>query len=273
MAKKFEELDIRDWFIFGRVMEDPDLCHDFLSTLLQENIGRLTTIVREKELRVMVDGKTIRLDICATEDAVSIYNAEMQNLSAKKTIESLHLPHRSRAYQSLIDCDVLDRGMKFKDLPDVNIVFICTFDPFGKGKYLYLFENTCEGDAGLKLGDRARRFFFNATARTPDIPEEIRTLFEYIMNRETEDDLTRRIEDAVERVKGNSVERSRYKDMVFPDDLLLEAEDMGWRAGIEHMITDALLRGKSCEEIAEFNNLPLEEVQAVEKKVLDHHGN
>ena len=265
MAKYFEDLCFRDWFIFGRVMEDPDLCHDFLATLLQENIGNLTTIVREKELRIRVDGKTIRLDICASENDLAIYNAEMQNLYPNNSVESLQLPFRSRAYQSMIDVDALDKGAKYKDLPDVNIVFICTFDPFGLGRYLYLFENTCADDQNLKLNDRARRFFFNATSNDPDIPVDIKQLFDYIMSQKAENGLTKRINNAVERVKHNSEERSLYNHMFFPDDIIDEAKaEAAWEKLVS-LIEDALRRGKTRDEIAEFLNISLDTIKEAEK--------
>lgn len=283
MTKQFEELDFSDWFIFGRVLEDPALCRDFLSTLLQEDIGPLTTIVREKDLRITVGGKTVRLDICASRKDIAIYDAEMQNLPANKTVRSLQLPLRSRAYQSMLDSDVLDRGAKFEDLPDVNIVFICTFDPFDKGKYLYHFVNTCTDDSDLKLQDRAHRFFFNVTSEDPDIPDGIRKLFDYIKNRKPADELTMRIDSAVHKARRIIRERSQYIEMIFPDDIIDDIKGRAWAAGREEgmeagreegreegrksFIEDALSRGKTCEEIADFFGIPLEQVKEIEKNM------
>ncbi|MBO4835724.1 MAG: Rpn family recombination-promoting nuclease/putative transposase [Lachnospiraceae bacterium] len=288
MTKQFEQLDFQDWYIFGRVMEDPELCHDFLATLLQEEIGALTSIVREKELEVVVDGKRVRMDIYATEEAGPIYNAEMQNRNKQK-VEELQLPLRSRAYQSLIDNDLLDRKTEYKDLPDSNVIFICTFDPFGEGKYRYAFQNTCEENTELKLADRTRKIFFNATSQDPDMPVAIRALFDYIMEKRVEDKLTERIDGAVEHIKRSSSERSFYMKNAFRyldmrDEARAEGLEegreegraegraegrvIGFEEGKASVIEDALRNGKTCEEIAEFHGLPVEYVKKIEEQML-----
>ncbi len=247
----------------------------------------------------MVDGKTIRMDIYASEEKGTVYDAEMQNLYSKTTVDALHLPLRTRAYQAMIDSDILDKGTQFKDLPDVNIIFICMFDPFKKGKYLYLFENTCTGDTELKLEDKARRFFFNVTSRDPEMPKEIRALFDYILNRSKQSDLAKRIDYAVERVKRNNEERSQYMHIFLPDDLIEEAKaiaraeameegraegleagraeglEAGRAEGLEagrkeartELVKEALARGKTCEEIVEFCGLLPEEVKRIKSEM------
>ena len=37
----------------------------------------------------------------------------------------------------------------------MTLIFICPFDPFGRGWHLYWFENTCKRDAELRLEDSA----------------------------------------------------------------------------------------------------------------------
>ena len=97
--------------------------------LLQHPVGDLKDVVREREIQCTSDGKPIRLDIC-TEDDTTVYDAEMQNLGHKKP-EDLELPRRSRFYQSSIDTDHLEKTHSYKSLPDSNVLFICTFDPYG----------------------------------------------------------------------------------------------------------------------------------------------
>ena len=99
--KAFEELDYRDDFMFGCVMQDKDLCHDVLECLLQRPVGELNDIDPQKEFRYTTDGKPIRLDIYS-RDENEVYDAEMQNLN-NKSIETLELPKRSRFYQAMIE--------------------------------------------------------------------------------------------------------------------------------------------------------------------------
>ena len=47
--KMFDELRFSDDFMFGKVMEDMELCRDVLEVLLQRHVGKLTEIQTQKE--------------------------------------------------------------------------------------------------------------------------------------------------------------------------------------------------------------------------------
>ena len=61
--KQFEELEYRDDFMFGKVMEDPDLCHDVLECLLERPIGKLKEVQTQKEYHYTSEGRSIRMDV------------------------------------------------------------------------------------------------------------------------------------------------------------------------------------------------------------------
>ena len=105
MAKRYEELSIEDDFMFGKVMEDKELCRDVLQCLLEEPVGELEDVRTQREFRYTSKGKPIRLDMY-TRDQKRIYDAEMQRLN-HQTPENLELPRRSRFYQSTMDTDHL----------------------------------------------------------------------------------------------------------------------------------------------------------------------
>lgn len=46
----------------------------------------------------------------------------------------------------MIDLNHLEMGMPYRELKECYIIFICTFDPFGKGMHRYTFRNTCQED-------------------------------------------------------------------------------------------------------------------------------
>ena len=103
MAKRYEELSIEDDFMFGKVMEDKELCRDVLQCLLEEPVEELEEVQTQREFRYTSKGKPIRLDVY-TRDQKRIYDAEMQRLN-HQTPENLELPRRSRFYQSTMDTD------------------------------------------------------------------------------------------------------------------------------------------------------------------------
>ena len=149
MTKKFEELVMTDDFMFGKVMENNELCRHVLEILLQTKIETLEYPDREKEIRVTGKGKSVRLDIFTKDEHDIMYDAEMQNLN-NHPIAYHDLPRRSRFYQAAMDTDHLKKKQSYRSLPETDILFICTFDPFGKGLPKYTFRNKCEELPELK---------------------------------------------------------------------------------------------------------------------------
>ena len=222
-SKNFEDLTFHDDFMFGKTMEDKDLCRDVLECLLQRSVGELEDITPQREFRYTKDGKPIRLDIY-TGDETTVYDGEMQNLN-NKTIESLALPKRMRFYQASIDTDHLQKNQFYKTLPDSIILFICTFDPLGLGLSTYTFRECCKEADGLELGDGTTKILFNCTYKGKDIPENLRSLYNYIESGIITDDLTHRIDTAVQTGRYREQWRSEYmKERAMIMDILEETE-------------------------------------------------
>ena len=51
-------------------------------------------------------------------------------------MEYLALPKRSRYYQSVMDSEILKKGVHYSRLNDSYIIFICTFDEKWWGEYM-----------------------------------------------------------------------------------------------------------------------------------------
>ena len=232
--KKYEDLQFSDDFMFGIVMGDDELCRKFLERILQQPVDKLVTPEKQKEIRMTSDGKSIRLDIYTQESSSgTVYDAEMQKLGNKK-LEDLQLPRRSRYYQSLIDTDMLVRGNTYKKLKESNVIFICTFDPFEKGLYKYTFSEECQENKGLLLEDGTRRIFYNTKSTDPNMPPDVKKLFDYINTSKATDELTKEIGGAVQRARQNSEWGSYYmKTFVHDMDVREEGREEGRVEGRE----------------------------------------
>ena len=224
--KQFEELEFRDDFMFDITMRDKELCRDVIERLTGQPVGELVDVQAQKEFRTTVDGKPIRLDIYTKDDA-TVYDAEMQNLN-KKPIDSLALPKRTRFYQSSIDMDFISRGGYFKNLPESKIMFICTFDPFGKGMSKYTFRERCDENPEMTISDGAEKIFFNCCYENDDISEGLRSFYDYVEYGKASDDLTRRIETAVQEARKSEKWRSVYmKERALFQELKEEGREEG----------------------------------------------
>ena len=282
--KSFEELRFSDDFMFGKVMEDNELCRQVLERLLQRPVGKLTEVQTQKEFKHTSEGKPIRLDVYNEDSEGKIYDAEMQNLN-RKTVESHQLPKRSRYYQGSIDVDFLEKGNSYKKLPECSIMFICTFDPFEKGLCKYTFHERCDEKPEICLDDGTVKIFYNCSYKGEDIPDELKLFYDYVENGHPNDELSRKIEEAVDKGRCNETWRSQYmKERIYLQDARDEAYEEGREEGrvqgIEYgkkegaeaerkkSIEDMLRRGKTVEEIADFCGYSKDYIKQVEESML-----
>ena len=148
--KKLKELTSKDNFMFGAVMMEEDNCKKFLELALGFPIDWVD-VSKEKSIVYHPEYKGVRLDVYAKDEKNTRYNVEMQ--VTKKS----ELGKRVRYYHGQIDMELLLSGSDYTELPDVYVIFICDFDPFGGKKYRYTFTRRCEEDFVKKLQESIRR--------------------------------------------------------------------------------------------------------------------
>ena len=85
-VKSFKELRYSDSFMFGKVMENPELCRDVLECLLQRPVGELREVQTEKEFRYTSDGKPIRLDVCNLDSNNELYDTDYSDFQISPII-------------------------------------------------------------------------------------------------------------------------------------------------------------------------------------------
>ena len=62
-AKEYDKLELKDDFMFGKVMQNENICKEFLEHLLGIKIESITYPERQKTLKITYDGKGVRLDL------------------------------------------------------------------------------------------------------------------------------------------------------------------------------------------------------------------
>ena len=227
--KKFEELNLKDAFLFGAVLEDPETCRISLEVMLGKEIAGVT-VHAEHTLFYNSDYRSIRLDIHATDENQDRYNVEMQ------TDDKKNLPKRSRFHQAEMDVASLKPGEDFQTLRSGYVIFICDFDPFGKGRYRYTFENRCR-EEDFPLEDGATRIFLSTKGRNPDeVPTELVNFLRYV--EESTDDCARQLQDKVvtkihDRVTALKKSREWERSYMKFEELLQDAEAQGREEGRE----------------------------------------
>lgn len=120
IEKSWENIGISNDFLFGKVMQDPELCREMLQRIFPDlEIDHIEYPEPQKSINPDLDAKGIRLDIYVRGSDGAAYVVEMQ------MADTSELPKRSRYYQSITDLQLLDKGIHYKKLSPVYTIFIC----------------------------------------------------------------------------------------------------------------------------------------------------
>ena len=202
--KPFEELTISDDFMFCKVMEHEPICKEFLEMLFSAKIKKITYLSSQNSITTNSGAKNIRLDVLVKDEAGTSYNIEMQ------VANQYNLPKRMRYYQAVLDISFLDQGYSYKTLNDSFIIFICLFDPVGKNKAIYTFENICIEDKTILLQDGTKKVILNAKAFNQAGDHDLQGFLRYVKTGEVTTGYTGRIEQMIQTVKQNELARREY---------------------------------------------------------------
>ena len=228
VIRSFEELEFKDDFIFGVIMRNPKYCKPFLETILNIKISDIKYPKTQQTIDITADAKSVRLDVYVKDEQNTVYNIEMQVTLNK------NLPKRSRYYQGMIDLSILEKGEDYKNLKRSYVIFICTFDLFGKGRHIYTFENRCIQDKDISFGDETTKIILNTKGTMDDVSPEMKYLLDYIDGQEASDEFTRTLETAVKSVKNNEKWRVEYMTLEMRyRELLEQGIDIGRTEGID----------------------------------------
>ena len=208
---KFEDLTIQSNFMFKHVMGNKGLCQRFISNVMKCDVVDLEYIETEKELEPYFDSKCVRLDVIVVDRNNNRYNLEMQvrNVIGKETKLPL-LPKRARYYQSVMDMDMLQKGQTYDKLSPLVLVFVCAFDLFKEGRYLYTFKSRCLENLDLELANDVTTMFLNANGVAGDVTQQMVNFLEYVKTQVPNDAYTRELEAEVARLKLDKEVRRKY---------------------------------------------------------------
>jgi len=231
--KPWDELTIQDDYMFKLIMGVKRICLSLLQSILHVEIADIHYLETEKSVDARYQGKGIRMDVYVRDDANTVYNIEMQ----VRMPEGKSLFKRTRYYQSMIDADLLETGADYDDLNKTIIIFICPFDPFGKGRHIYTFRNFCAEDKTLELSDDAAKIFLNAKGTLNDVDESIKAFLDYVNGIVCNDPLVRAIDKEIRRIKEENEERVSY--MTFAMKMMEERKE-GFKEGKAEGLAEGL---------------------------------
>ena len=254
--KKWESLQIKNDYIFSKVMRDKEICIALLEKLLKMKIKDIVYLEEEKTINIDYAAKSVRLDVYV-EDGNRVFNLEMQATAKKE------LPYRSRYYQGMIDLNSIEKGASYKKLKESYVIFICTFDPFERGLAQYTFENLCEEDTTIRLNDGTKKIFFNATDYDKAEDEDVREFLRYVNGEKSDNPFVRMLDDKVVKVKSSKEWRREYMTLLMREqDIEDETREKDIRLSVEMLKSLQISNQIIIEQLMEKFELTEEEALA-----------
>ena len=166
-----KQLNVIDDVFFQKIAEDKAVCEEILRIILQKPKLKVIDAQAQRFLR-NIGAHSVILDLlCEDEDGARI-NVEMQ-----KTDDDDHVK-RVRFNSSNIDTTFTEKGLDYKDFPDIYVIFISKFDMFQEGKTIYHLETIIK-ETRTSVTDGIHRIFVNCAVNDES---DIAELMQYFKN-------------------------------------------------------------------------------------------
>ncbi len=131
--EKIRNFTLMDDDFMSKVFEDK-ACAQYLLHIILERED-LHVVRSQSQYTVKnLQGRSVRLDILATDENGNLYNIEVQR--SDKGAEAL----RARLYSSLLDANSTEAGEKFEKICETWVIFIPENDVLGAGLPIYHIE-------------------------------------------------------------------------------------------------------------------------------------
>lgn len=250
--QRIREFRLIDDDFMAAVFED-HACAEFL---LQIILKRNDLVVREVHGQYNIknlQGRSVRLDILAVDQDNRAYNIEVQR-SDRGASEK-----RARYNSSLLDANLTESGSSYDALNETYVIFITENDVLRAGLPIYHIERTVQ-ETGMVFNDRAHIIYVNSQIKDESALGKLMHDFSCT--------------DAKDMNYKILADRVRYfkEDEKGVATMCRAMEEMRNETAHEKAVQIAkrmLKSGKlSYEEIAEFAELTVEEVKALDEKVI-----
>ena len=247
--KRLKNFRLLDDDFLTKVFEDIECVELLLRIILNKDDLKVTEVHSQYNMKNL-QGRSARLDIFAVDSTGVAFNIEVQRSDRGA------IPRRARYHSSLIDANVTEPGDEYERLPESFIIFITENDIMKAGLPLYHVNRFVE-ETGNTFGDDAHIIYVNS-----QIQDET-ALGRLMHDFSCTDPSDMNYQIIADRVRYFKQEKEGVLAMC------RMLEEMRNETALEMTKEFALrliIRGKdTLEEIAEITDLPLEEINHLEK--------
>lgn len=138
----------------NKVFEDKACAEFLLQIILQRTDLRVQRVHSQHDIKNL-QGRSVRLDILAVDEADRVYNIEVQRSDKGAGAK------RARYNSSLIDANVTEPGDEYEKLNETYVIFITEHDVLGDSHPIYHIDRTVR-ETGALFGDESHILYVNA---------------------------------------------------------------------------------------------------------------
>ena len=263
--RALSDMTLMDDAYFTKYFDGSTECASLMLSVL---LGRKDLKVTKATTQKWIEGgdkRSVRLDIFARSADGRIFDVEIQR--AKKGAGR----KRARFYSAMLDADYLDKGGKFKELPESYVIFITERDAIGEGKAVYDIERIVKG-SGKSFRDGTHILYISAdlTDRDTDLGKlmhDLRCADPERMHHRALRERARylkRSEEGIGEMTGefDRILKAKVKEAV------KETRESSLKEGRKEMARSLLAEGSfSVSKIAKLSKLPVGEVERIKNGI------
>lgn len=214
-SKTLQELNLTDDFLFDVATEELENCKAIIELTTGLRLKSLKWKSGQKVIHNLPGKRGVRLDFIAESEDGMIFDVEMQNRNEG------NIPKRTRFYQALIDAPILKSGERgFDKMNPLYIIIICNYDPYGKKKYCYTFDNQCKEVPGLRLGDEVTKLLLSTKGENKEeVSKELVDFLHYVTESNENglpdecDERLKRLHESIREIKASADMEVEYMKM------------------------------------------------------------
>ena len=214
-SKTLQELNLTDDFLFDVATEELENCKAIIELTTGLRLKSLKWKSGQKVIHNLPGKRGVRLDFIAESEDGRIFDVEMQNRNEG------NIPKRTRFYQALIDAPILKSGERgFDKMNPLYIIIICNYDPYGKKKYCYTFDNQCKEVPGLRLGDEVTKLLLSTKGENKEeVSKELVDFLHYVTESNENglsdecDERLKRLHESIREIKDSADMEVEYMKM------------------------------------------------------------
>ena len=247
--RSLEDLNVIDDFLMNAAASDreggEEFCRLILSTLLEREVGKIHINTQKVISAGAPNLRGIRMDVEIIESAgelINVYDIEPCRYHKRGLEKS------NRFYQAKIDSRYMESGERdFTKLPNLYIITILPYDPFGENYMMYQIINQCLEVPGLEYKDGLRYIYFNTTGKKGG-SSAIRELLQYFQNSTETNARSERLQRIHEHVKKVKVLPEVREEFMRLDDIIYYERE---EADQNRAVQDILELLEDCGEVSE----------------------